>query len=284
MFCRGIDGLLGCGADLFALFCFRPLYLGLRVELGPRFRSGSVLLGSLLSRALLSGLLLSHLVLHGCCLGVHRNPLLGAVDPGVRCFGTGLRRLGIGNGFDAVRLLALLGLGLLELSLGGPLMSYRDSDGTWRHGLKGESVDIAADDLERFDKLNFGNNYTNRRSRSSQPRRPRRPRSGPETTAAWRAWVSSPLSQARCDSGTTPARPPLSPGGCGGGAPQRVGSAPTLRLLLPLLAGCAAVGGDRRRLGLGHPGAVVAVDGRNSHDDRITGQHREGRRQQPVQR
>ena len=41
-----------------------------------------------------------------------------------------------------------------------PLMSYRDSDGTWRHGLKGESVDIAADDLERFDKLNFGNNYT----------------------------------------------------------------------------------------------------------------------------
>jgi hypothetical protein len=119
MFCRGIDGFLCCGTDLFALFCFRPMYLVLRVELGPSFRSYSVLLGVPLSLALLSGLLLSHRGLYGCCFGGHCNSLLGTCDPGVCCFDTGLRRLGVGNGFDAVRLLALLGLGLLELPLGG---------------------------------------------------------------------------------------------------------------------------------------------------------------------
>jgi hypothetical protein len=91
----------------------------LRVELGPSFRSCSVLLDVPLSLALLSGLLILHRGLDGCCLGGHCNSLLGTCDPGVCCFGTGLRRLDIGNGFDAVRLPALLGLGLLELSLGG---------------------------------------------------------------------------------------------------------------------------------------------------------------------
>ena len=46
MFCRGIDGLLGCGADLLALLGFRPLYLALRVEFGPRLRSGSAQSGT----------------------------------------------------------------------------------------------------------------------------------------------------------------------------------------------------------------------------------------------
>jgi len=35
-----------------------------------------------------------------------------------------------------------------------PLMSYRDADGVWRHGLKGEGVDVASADLARFDQLN----------------------------------------------------------------------------------------------------------------------------------
>jgi hypothetical protein len=35
------------------------------------------------------------------------------------CLGVGLRGFGIGDGFDAVGLFALLGLGLLELSLDG---------------------------------------------------------------------------------------------------------------------------------------------------------------------
>jgi len=39
MFCRGIDGFLCCGTDLFALFCFCPMYLVLRVELGPSLTS-----------------------------------------------------------------------------------------------------------------------------------------------------------------------------------------------------------------------------------------------------
>ena len=48
-----------------------------------------------------------------------------------------------------------------------PLMSYRDVDGVWRHALKGEQVDVAADDVGRFDALNFVN--------SSTPPRPRGP-------------------------------------------------------------------------------------------------------------
>jgi len=34
------------------------------------------------------------------------------------------------------------------------LLSYRDADGTWRHALSGENVDVDPSDLERFDKLN----------------------------------------------------------------------------------------------------------------------------------
>ena len=39
------------------------------------------------------------------------------------------------------------------------LLSYRDSDGVWRHALKGEVIDVAADDTQRFDPLNFGPDY-----------------------------------------------------------------------------------------------------------------------------
>jgi hypothetical protein len=35
-----------------------------------------------------------------------------------------------------------------------PLVSYRDVDGGWRHALKGEGVDVHADYLDDFDKLN----------------------------------------------------------------------------------------------------------------------------------
>jgi len=45
--------------------------------------------------------------------------LLCGFGPGFCRFGMGLRDLGIGDGFNAVGLLALLGLGLLELSLSG---------------------------------------------------------------------------------------------------------------------------------------------------------------------
>jgi hypothetical protein len=32
------------------------------------------------------------------------------------------------------------------------LASYRDADGAMRYALQGETVDVAADDLERFDE------------------------------------------------------------------------------------------------------------------------------------
>jgi hypothetical protein len=41
-----------------------------------------------------------------------------------------------------------------------PLVSYRDADGVWRHALQGEQVDVAPDDLARFDALNFINSAT----------------------------------------------------------------------------------------------------------------------------
>jgi hypothetical protein len=41
-----------------------------------------------------------------------------------------------------------------------PLMSYRDVDGTWRHALAGEVIDVASDDTGRFDPLNYGADYT----------------------------------------------------------------------------------------------------------------------------
>ena len=40
------------------------------------------------------------------------------------------------------------------------LASYRDVDGVWRHALAGESVDVASDDLQRFDQLNAAPDYT----------------------------------------------------------------------------------------------------------------------------
>ena len=73
----------------------------------------------LLGGAFLSGLLSSDGALHGRRLGVHRDSLLCAFHPGFCCFGMSLRGLGIGDGLDAVGLFALLGLGLLELALGG---------------------------------------------------------------------------------------------------------------------------------------------------------------------
>ena len=50
------------------------------------------------------------------------------------------------------------------------LVSYRDADGTWRHALKGEGIDVDPNDLERFDRLNLGDYY--------KPPRPK----GPATT------------------------------------------------------------------------------------------------------
>jgi hypothetical protein len=34
------------------------------------------------------------------------------------------------------------------------LASYRDADGVMRYALAGEIIDVGADDLERFDRLN----------------------------------------------------------------------------------------------------------------------------------
>ena len=106
MFGSGVHGFLGRGTDLFALLVFRALHLELRVEFGPRFGLGSVLLGGLLGGAGLGGLLATHGVLHGRCLGVHRGSLLRAFHPGCSRFGTGLLRLGVCNGLDAVGLFA----------------------------------------------------------------------------------------------------------------------------------------------------------------------------------
>jgi hypothetical protein len=107
------------------------------------------------------------------------------------------------------------------------LMTYVGPDGVQRFGVAGDEVDVHPDHLKRFDEVNGGAPE----QQDAEPKQPAKKattaKKRPETMAAWRAWVSSPLSHARYDSGTTPARPPLSPGGCGGGAPQRVGSAPT---------------------------------------------------------
>jgi hypothetical protein len=40
-----------------------------------------------------------------------------------------------------------------------PLVSYRAVDGSWRHALSGENVDVDPDDVERFDRLNYGDRY-----------------------------------------------------------------------------------------------------------------------------
>jgi hypothetical protein len=36
-----------------------------------------------------------------------------------------------------------------------PLMSYRDTDGQWRHALSGEDVDVHPEHAADFDKLNW---------------------------------------------------------------------------------------------------------------------------------
>jgi len=112
------DDFLCRGIDFVTLLGFGLLHLGLRAELGTRFLAGSIVLCDLLAGTLLSGLLSLDGALHGRRLGVHRDSLLCALHPGFCRFGMGLRGLGIGDGFDAVGLLALLGLGLLELPLG----------------------------------------------------------------------------------------------------------------------------------------------------------------------
>ena len=45
------------------------------------------------------------------------------------------------------------------------LLSYRDTDGVWRHALRGETVDVHADYLEEFDALNYANSDTPPRKR-----------------------------------------------------------------------------------------------------------------------
>jgi hypothetical protein len=118
MIADGVDDFFSRGIDFVALPGFGLLHLSLRAQLGKRFLAGNILLSDLLGGALLSGLLISDRALHGRRLGVHRDSLLCAFDPGFCRFGMGLRGLGIGDGFDAVGLIALRGLGLLELSLG----------------------------------------------------------------------------------------------------------------------------------------------------------------------
>jgi hypothetical protein len=41
-----------------------------------------------------------------------------------------------------------------ERTVNATLSSYRDADGVMRYALKGETVNVHADDLERFDEAN----------------------------------------------------------------------------------------------------------------------------------
>ena len=107
------------GADFVALLGFCPLHCALGIAFGLGLRSDRVPLSGLLGRAVVSGLLSSDGILHGRCLRAHRTSLFGALQLRFSRGGTGLRGLGIGDGLDAVGLFALLGLGLLELPLGG---------------------------------------------------------------------------------------------------------------------------------------------------------------------
>ena len=43
-----------------------------------------------------------------------------------------------------------------ERTVKAVLASYRDADGVLRHALRGEVVDVGADDVGRFDRLNSG--------------------------------------------------------------------------------------------------------------------------------
>ena len=48
-----------------------------------------------------------------------------------------------------------------------PLVSYRDREGRVRHALQYENIDVGAEWLEDFDRLNLGDDYT--------PRKPKGP-------------------------------------------------------------------------------------------------------------
>jgi len=66
-----------------------------------------------------NGLLSADGILGGRCIRDHHNSFFGTLQPGVSRGAMGLRGLGIGDGLDAVSHFAHLGLGLLELALGG---------------------------------------------------------------------------------------------------------------------------------------------------------------------
>ena len=119
MFVYGVDDFLGRGADFLALLGFCPLHRALGVAFGLGLGSDRVALSGLLGRAVLSGLLSSDGILHGRRLRAHCNSLFGTLKLGSSRGGMGLRGLGIGDGLHTVGLFALLGLGLLELPLGG---------------------------------------------------------------------------------------------------------------------------------------------------------------------
>src|SRR6476660_6487681 len=73
MIVDGVDDFFSRGIDFAAFLCFGLLHLGLGIQLGTRFLSGSILLSDLLGRALLSRLLISGGTRHGRRLRVHRD-------------------------------------------------------------------------------------------------------------------------------------------------------------------------------------------------------------------
>src|SRR5215208_4181788 len=118
MIVDGVDDFLSCGIDFVTLLGLGALYLGLRLELRAHLLSRSVVLCGLPGRALLSCLLISDGGLRGRRLCVDGGSLLRAFHPSFSGFDVGLLGFGIGYGFDAVGLFALLGLSLFELPLG----------------------------------------------------------------------------------------------------------------------------------------------------------------------
>ena len=102
MLCCGVNGLLRRGGDLLLLLRFHLLYRMLRVQFGSSFRPRGLLLSVPLGLAFVSSPLRSRRVLRRRALGVHRTAFLGAFDPGLRCLRASLRRLSIGDGFDAL--------------------------------------------------------------------------------------------------------------------------------------------------------------------------------------
>jgi len=65
MIVDGVDDFFSRGIDFAAFLGFGLLHLGLGIQLGTRFLSGSILLSDLLGRAFLSRLLISDGTLHG---------------------------------------------------------------------------------------------------------------------------------------------------------------------------------------------------------------------------